>query len=518
MPLDHCLVCAFTPIVDSINTPISPSPSLLGTNHAATEKETGDIKTILLDVHRDLRTLDDALKDLQDIQDQLSKKRQELLAFSTEHRSAISPMRRMPAELLAEIFRHMTTITSVNDYNRVSAIQEATLPTHICRRWRDIAISIPALWSNISVRIARRDNLPSLTRAQTWISRTAGYPLSVQLVWLSQAPDKDWVSLLDIIIPHAARWRSLKIDIASDRREHHLSAIRHNIPMLDTVHISQMSEWLDIFELAPQLRRATFNINTAALPKLRLPWAQLTYCRPGRLSVAACLGMLQRCPNLVSLDANLIHEMSAILTPPVSLPYLSTLIIYAECDTTSFFLSLALPSLTEIEYYADDEDTDTTAVPFTSVLSSPIKTLTATTSHPVDVDDLAEVLKSVPNIEHLALFDFSSSVTTSRNLQTILTHTPGAQCISPMLQSLEIDYCEDDWELSDIELFLGMLESRWTPPAGTGVPISRLQSIGLRCVYVHHLHPLLLERLRALAVEGMDIKLHGRHNRLPSTL
>ncbi|KZP25541.1 hypothetical protein FIBSPDRAFT_733929, partial [Athelia psychrophila] len=288
-------VCAFTAIVDSIFTPPSPSPDLLRTNTTPTHQEDAHIRMTLRHVDRDLSSLDDALDHLKVIQERLSHKREELRAFSTQHRSIISPVRCIPPEILAEIFLYMGRIFSdhpyPHSYNRhIKYMRDVILPSHICQRWRHIALSTPELWAYINVEIGSARSKPGnmahrLACTQSWISRTAGYPLSIQLSWLTDGRKEDWDSLLDIVIPHTARWQSFKIHISQNHHEHHLAAIKHNLPMLYdlSIWIAPLSVLdgetvaFDLFEIAPQLRQVTIAIGRMAIHELRLPWAQLTH-------------------------------------------------------------------------------------------------------------------------------------------------------------------------------------------------------------------------------------------------
>ena len=61
-------------------------------------------------------------------------------------RNALVPISRLPPETLAEIFSLVSF--SVDDYEDVPDMKWIRV-THVCRRWREIALSFPYLWSHI---------------------------------------------------------------------------------------------------------------------------------------------------------------------------------------------------------------------------------------------------------------------------------------------------------------------------------------------------------------------------------
>ncbi|KAJ7483482.1 hypothetical protein FB451DRAFT_991164, partial [Mycena latifolia] len=64
----------------------------------------------------------------------------------------LSPLRRMPPELLGEIFSW--TLPSVQEALGRRRFQDKHSPwvfTQVCHRWRAVALSTPSLWSQIVI-------------------------------------------------------------------------------------------------------------------------------------------------------------------------------------------------------------------------------------------------------------------------------------------------------------------------------------------------------------------------------
>ena len=99
--------------------------------------------------------------------------------------------------------------------------------SHVCAHWRGVALDTPALWSEIDLETGRHAG-PSLRRASTYLSRTKEYPLSISIDVNQWPPDDESVDseqsddqspetsaqirgIMDLLLPHASRWRNFKL-------------------------------------------------------------------------------------------------------------------------------------------------------------------------------------------------------------------------------------------------------------------------------------------------------------------
>ncbi|ESK83801.1 hypothetical protein Moror_13556 [Moniliophthora roreri MCA 2997] len=100
----------------------------LGTNCAPSLKEILQIRDILVEPETRLQIIEQEIVRLQD-------QRTKLKSFIDEHRSLLSPIRRVPTDILREIFVRCAP----EDYLPTSDLREAPLLlTGICRSWREI--------------------------------------------------------------------------------------------------------------------------------------------------------------------------------------------------------------------------------------------------------------------------------------------------------------------------------------------------------------------------------------------
>ncbi|KAJ7611681.1 hypothetical protein FB45DRAFT_716777, partial [Roridomyces roridus] len=86
----------------------------------------------------------------------------------------LSPVRRLPAEILQTIF--LLGSESSQTPNVIP------VPGQVCRRWRDVVVGTPELWSRISVggtRFTFIDHYEDL--ASLFLERSISQPLSVSM-------------------------------------------------------------------------------------------------------------------------------------------------------------------------------------------------------------------------------------------------------------------------------------------------------------------------------------------------
>ncbi|KAK0216546.1 hypothetical protein EDD85DRAFT_870225, partial [Armillaria nabsnona] len=70
-----------------------------------------------------------------------------LQQYITAHQAVVSPIRRFPTEILAEIF-----IQSLEDHYDVFDTKRGPWGLcYVCRRWRDVLRPSPALWASLSI-------------------------------------------------------------------------------------------------------------------------------------------------------------------------------------------------------------------------------------------------------------------------------------------------------------------------------------------------------------------------------
>ncbi|KAJ7134858.1 hypothetical protein C8R44DRAFT_870439 [Mycena epipterygia] len=76
----------------------------IGTNYCPEDKEIEQIKDILIESTLRLKRLDDEIAEMQKALNKLSAERDKLGAYVEGHQALISPARRLPLDIIQEIF------------------------------------------------------------------------------------------------------------------------------------------------------------------------------------------------------------------------------------------------------------------------------------------------------------------------------------------------------------------------------------------------------------------------------
>jgi F-box-like len=164
------------------------------------------IRTRLSDAERNLIILEDEIARLEFILDGLRTQRAQTIARVQSYRGALASHRKLPDEVLGEIFTCATPIIMLppKDYWREAPWNI----THVCSKWRNIAFATPAIWDNISIMHDTMNSiyhkaLPQPIRSPLLRSRHSFIVLNIRKAGLGFAGSSSQVnSVSTVIIPH----------------------------------------------------------------------------------------------------------------------------------------------------------------------------------------------------------------------------------------------------------------------------------------------------------------------------
>ncbi|KAJ6459251.1 hypothetical protein C8R45DRAFT_843483, partial [Mycena sanguinolenta] len=151
-----CSTCGATLIStrDALKPSVTTDPwtlarltQLSSTNKPPLEHELSVVRPIVKKTRARLATVDGEILRLKDRLRELRNERTALSGFHSQNIRIISPLRRMPAEILGEIFSW--TLPSIHDV--FDTDDSPWILTYVCRRWRAVAVSKSSLWSLITI-------------------------------------------------------------------------------------------------------------------------------------------------------------------------------------------------------------------------------------------------------------------------------------------------------------------------------------------------------------------------------
>ncbi|KAH6895029.1 hypothetical protein BKA70DRAFT_1319309, partial [Coprinopsis sp. MPI-PUGE-AT-0042] len=123
--------------------PATPFQAKLGTNYAPSAIEIVTINDILLKV-------DEMTAQLERQMEALKAKHAAVSSFAASHRALLSPIRRVPADILTTIF--LLCMDSKKECT-MTPDESPLLLTRVCHHWRELAINTPSLWADVSVDV-----------------------------------------------------------------------------------------------------------------------------------------------------------------------------------------------------------------------------------------------------------------------------------------------------------------------------------------------------------------------------
>ncbi|KAJ7865781.1 hypothetical protein B0H13DRAFT_2281522 [Mycena leptocephala] len=226
----------------------SPFAPQLGTNYCPTDDEVGEIKAFLIEPTLRLKRLDDEISDPQRAIDKLRAERESLGADVKAHRALISPVRRLPLDIIQEVF---VACLPTHHNCVMSGSEPPILLGRICSFWRTISLSTPRLWTSLhvveptrpppdsnTVALFERKHTQRLETMKDWLGRSGNCPLSISLegalyLGIGTVQSLGPCLFLQALIPFVCRWRTINFTAQAPRLTEALSHLTESdVPIL----------------------------------------------------------------------------------------------------------------------------------------------------------------------------------------------------------------------------------------------------------------------------------------------
>ncbi|KAH9479186.1 hypothetical protein JR316_0007772 [Psilocybe cubensis] len=399
--------------------------SQLGSTYIPNEIELVTIKQHISEHMAELKVLearvDLALKAYEDLRTQYDT----LSLKIDQYKALASPLRRLPTEILAEIFFYCLP----TETNSIISPNEAPLIlTRVCSKWRKIALTTPIIWSTIHISTPPIDSRNSLTLRDDYISRQVECRTKLVFDWIARSGECPlYISIFIPVNSHPVwagfekqvlrclnsnshRWKETNFNMPSRYLSDIFAMDRSKFPMLTSLAITVVDLYLldrptlaqrhGICE-ASNLTAVSFENIPEDLTQLPLHWARLhtLSLTCGSRSISDVGKVLESCKSLFRLHIVATPNSSSSYNKTITLPMLNSLILF---DTGCNFLDcLDVPSLQYIRYHYTYPEGKGTLLSFIPRVANGLQTLISDFQL-LSNEDFLLCLRHCPNLVNLS--------------------------------------------------------------------------------------------------------------------
>ncbi|TDL21797.1 hypothetical protein BD410DRAFT_789179 [Rickenella mellea] len=408
---------------------------------------------------------------------------------------------RLPPEVLSGIF---IQCLPKHCLPKPHSLEAPLFLCQICSFLRSVAVSTPQLWAAISmIRNYERDGHREML--DLWIQRSGSHPLSFSLMYRGEESDID--QLVDILVPHAWRWKDVLVAFPTDSVSHafreaievgtcHLRALTvESIHCLRSQYRGRQSQMPLEISLAHQLTEMSINVElelnfgTSVLNSVK----RLSFYDPeAHVGFNYVLYCLEHCPAVENLTVKVscnhleLPQTLNIRTFP-SLRHLDVSSITGRPH--QFFGTLCLPNLHTLtchwqidSYHIFHNSHADCIVKFLQRSQASLRNLSLTGAR-IDHIHLMTILRHTPQLKAF-ICDYSGGITIDV-VSIALTLTPSNQLCLGLENVTMLGYGDE----SNSSPLRKMISSRWN------IPKSGLRT-GLGLGDRHHLKMVNIEDSR----------------------
>ncbi|KAJ7255122.1 hypothetical protein B0H12DRAFT_1071050 [Mycena haematopus] len=423
--------------------------NLVNTNEPPQDLDLALIRPVVEKTEAHLASLEAEMSRLKEQLSHLAAEHAALSKYHSQNTTILFPLRRVPAEILAEIFQWTLPRISAAPLNIRNS---PWVLTHVSSHWRAVAVAKSSLWSQLFLDFSLGQHY-SLQMVRTHVERAR--TLKIRFYGSQHRNSRLQIDLLVLLSQHSSIWEELRIQLTSALVPH-IEALRGPLPALRRVWLQwdgaksqEGVESISCFRTAVSLVHVSAYSAYRFIPTL-LPIHLTRYSLDAPWSTHAEL--LKSLPYLQEVRISCDFEMDP--DPPgsrIELLHLRRLYV-SEAWILGY---LKAPRLIEI---AIEEDDLSSLEPFLIQSSCTLRRLCIQC---LDVWYIAEILQKYPSITELAILMALSARTESQVLAACIAHFAVSNFTPASPHLVEISFGCRTVDAISYPLYLDMVASRW---------------------------------------------------------
>ncbi|KAK7471128.1 hypothetical protein VKT23_002542 [Stygiomarasmius scandens] len=475
----------------------------LRSGYRLTTEEASQIQSQITGIGQDIDQCVAKMTSLRTELDKLQDRKSKLEQLANNCRALLSPIRRLPLEILAEILvqycADKPSLVVRNSAAPVGGTRRARyqstgplLPSHVCKLWHDVALS-PGLWSNLDLNLSFGAGINNLICL--YLSRSHLAPLTLRisalkrngLLRISILPQTR--QSFNTIFCEAYRWKRVSLHLHPRLLCEIALTVEHkkfSVTNLKDLEISRAGGYIKPDSSFWNLFRSVPSLNTLSLvhfdPSLPLPFAQLKSVTivddiPGDPDLSqlfvACPAMQELNLSLATYDA--VGSQSSPVFPNITHHNLRSMSLRLQWSgpASNLISSVVVPNLRCLVLKGDPSGRTTPEshqklIGMLQRSACRLESLTLELIAMHSDKELLELLTLMPTVTHFTLILDSPRITPSVFVQILTIQRPTTKPnILPNLTHLYVDMSAPS-RLPSSREFSSMIESRARGPDNDG--------------------------------------------------
>lgn len=435
----------------------------------------------------------------------------------SERQRLLSPIRRLPAEILSHIFLQTIEFPIKATQTGARRLWWKFRSAHnapwsiavVSRRWRQVALDFPQLWSYVNILIRDKTFTEGAygfaQRIGEHMLRSEKHKLSVCIANdpYRATSEELPLALATIICSIANRIRDLHLFLPSSKFAD-LPSLQLSLPQLERLSLlctdggdSSLHTGLKIFDFSPKLHRIQVMDVPVVSPLFDLPWTQITQFKSEHthLKVSQPSPMFYEVLNFLSVAINVeeyfveCNNRAEILNrDAVACPKLHTLTVLGIHNDLNYepvfplLEKLTLPSLTTLVIGKVGHKDREPPMTFTAIWDMIARSKCNLRVLHYDrggilAEDFISLLRGTPTLEDLRLTGgaLDAETVTEQTLTQLAVKLDGARPLVPNLHTLFLDGII----AFPMKVFAEMVESRWTLADVVSPPVRQLRNVSI---------------------------------------